>query len=78
MTNTISQNIRLRFETETKYYEIETIIDLLDNFILCRSWGGKATNHYGQLKKVFYDISSLNKEIKRLIRLRLKRGYKLT
>jgi hypothetical protein len=66
---------RVRWETGTRYYEVRLMRDLLQDWVLIVSRGGK-TNRLGALRTLF--VSSEEEGMKRietLEKVRTRRGY---
>ncbi|MQM29471.1 MAG: hypothetical protein CRU78_02520 [Candidatus Accumulibacter phosphatis] len=66
---------RVRWETNTRYYEVRLMRDLLQDWVLIVSRGGK-TNRLGALRTLF--VSSEEEGMKRietLEKVRTRRGY---
>ena len=67
--------MRVRWETNIRYYEVRLIRDLLQDWVLVVSRGGK-TNRLGVLRTLFVSSEEAGmKMIDTLEKVRTRRGY---
>ncbi len=67
--------MRARWETSTKYYEARLVRDLLEDWVLVVSRGGK-TSRLGALRTLFVSSEEEGmKKIAALEKVRTRRGY---
>jgi len=67
--------MRVRWETSTRYYEVRLVRDLLQDWVLIVSRGGK-TNRLGALRTLFVSSEAEGtKIIETMEKVRIRRGY---
>ena len=67
--------MRVRWETSTRYYEVRLVRDLLQDWVLIVSRGGK-TNRLGALRTPFVSSEAEGmKIIETMEKVRIRRGY---
>jgi len=69
------KELHLRWETETKYYNIFLTKDLFGEWILDRHWGGKIDRRRGDTVTCCNSYRDALKKLKKLRTVRKKRGY---
>jgi predicted DNA-binding WGR domain protein len=68
--------LRHRFETDERFYCIESCYDLFGQLVVVRTWGGKF-NQQGARKTVpVNSLAEANALIEQLSQERIKRGYR--
>ncbi|SFU76923.1 hypothetical protein SAMN05216417_12814 [Nitrosospira multiformis] len=69
--------IRACWETAQRWYEVELVRDLLDDWVLMRRWGSKTSRRCGELSHVVEGEAKGRQFIERihLVRLRRKPAY---
>jgi predicted DNA-binding WGR domain protein len=67
--------VRLEFRTEKRGYTLWLERDMLGDWVLFRRWFGLHTRRGGIKRQVFLDENVALKEVKRIERLRFRRGY---
>lgn len=66
----------VRFETETRYYVALLQVDLFDEWVVSRAWGGKASRLGQQRSDLCASREAGLALIEQVRKRRLKRGYK--
>lgn len=67
--------MRIEFRTEKRGYLLILEQDLLGAYVLFRRWYGLANRRWGCKRQIFLDEDDALKEMKRIERLRCRRGY---
>ena len=66
---------RWRFETDSRYYEVEITTDLFGQFVLMRYWGGKGSSRFGKKDILIKNQQEGRLALETIKKQRLKRGY---
>lgn len=69
--------VAMRWETDTRYYVCDLHQDLLGDWVMLQSWGGKFNRLGRQSFKVVDSEAQACELIVQLHRTRIKRGYDL-
>ena len=67
--------MRVEFRTNRRGYTLSLERDLFGAFILFRRWYGLGSRRGGMKRQVFLDEESALREIRRIEKLRTRRGY---
>lgn len=67
--------MRIEFRTAQRGYILSLEQDLFGAFILFRRWYGLGSRRGGMKRQVFLDEESALREIRRIEKLRARRGY---
>lgn len=68
----------LRWESDSRYYEIRVSRDLFDCIVVGRYWGGRGSARGGSKITPFDSADAAARAIARITRTRLARGYRAT
>lgn len=68
--------MRIEYKSETRGYVVYVGRDLLGDIVLFRRWYGLNNRRGGAKRQVFSDEDEAMKEVSRIERLRLRRGYR--
>lgn len=64
-----------RWETVSRWYEVDLMRDLLGDWVVIRRWGGKGSNRHGQKTELVVDEIQGIKAVEVIGQMRVKRGY---
>ena len=67
--------MQIEFRTAQRGYILSLERDLFGTFVLFRRWYGLGSRRGGMKRQVFFDEESALREIKRIEKLRARRGY---
>ncbi|MDL1878660.1 hypothetical protein FBQ85_26380 [Cytophagia bacterium CHB2] len=67
--------ICMEFRTQTRGYTLLLETDLLGDLIVTRHWFGLQNGRGSTKRQLFYELEDALKEIKRIEKIRLRRGY---
>lgn len=68
--------MRIEFRTEKRGYLLTLEQDLFGTFVLFRRWYGLGNRRGGIKRQVFLDENAALREVRRIERLRSRRGYR--
>ncbi len=68
--------MRLEFRTEQRVYVLTLERDLFGAYVLFRRWHGLYNRRGGLKRQVFFCEAEAMREIRRIERLRARRGYR--
>ncbi len=68
--------MRLEFRTDKRGYTLTLDRDLFGAFVLFRRWYGLLNRRGGVKRQVFLQEDAAMREIRRIERLRIRRGYR--
>ena len=68
--------VRMDFLTERRGYTLVLMRDLLGDYVVLRRWYGLANRRGGQKQQVFMDPGLAWQEVRRIERMRERRGYR--
>jgi len=61
--------------TDSKYYDISVSYDLLGDLVVVSDYGSRISNHHHRLTKKVDSMEEATKEVKRIVKVRLRHGY---
>jgi len=70
--------MKIEFKNERRGYTLLLNRDLFGAFILYRRWYGLHNHRGGMKEQVFMDESEAMREVGRIVRTRLRNGYRKT
>jgi predicted DNA-binding WGR domain protein len=69
--------MRIEFQTERRGYLLTLERDMFNVFVLFRRWYGLGHRRGGVKRQVFFDEDTALREVRRIERLRFRRGYRV-
>lgn len=73
----LTETVVLYFQSPSRVYRAELLQDLLSDWIVILSWGGRGNNRGGRRISVVPDPDTGLRMLQEVIKVREKRGYKL-
>jgi predicted DNA-binding WGR domain protein len=69
--------MRVEFRSEKRGYLLALERDMFNVFVLSRRWYGLGNRRGGVKRQIFLDEDAALREVRRIERLRLRRGYRV-